>query len=484
VRSALTRVPSNARYLRAVLAATTVLFAVVACTDDTAPERLTAAPAPSAARAAGGLDAELQAYLATLGFTGRVASTLETRLGRRVDHQLADVGRMLWFDTFTGLNDDNSCAGCHSPTNGLGDTQPIAIGIDNNGVVGPGRRGPRNQRRTPMAINTAFYPTLMWNSRFRALSGNPFDNGAGFLFPAPEGASLSAMRHLLVAQAFIPPTERVEVAGFAVPGDNFALRDSVVARLNSSSSYRALFGRVFDDVRAGAPITFEHFGRAVAEFEFTQVYADAPIDRFARGISSAMSDAEKRGAVLFFGKAGCVSCHSVSGASNEMFSDFREHVIGVPQIVPSDGNVTFDGPGANEDFGLEQVTGLSSDRYAFRSSPLRNVALQAAFMHNGAFVRLEDAIRHHLDPAASVQRYSTAMLPSDFQRGIGPSDPVLAGLDARLATPTALTEEQLRDLVAFVRDGLLDPAARPDRLRRLIPEKLPSGRASLTFQFP
>ena len=37
-------------------------------------------------------------------------------------------------------------------------------------VVGPDRQGPRNQRRTPMAINTAFYPTLMWNSRFASLA--------------------------------------------------------------------------------------------------------------------------------------------------------------------------------------------------------------------------------------------------------------------------------------------------------------------------
>ena len=52
---------------------------------------------------------------------------------------------------------------------------------------GPARTGPRNQRRTPMAINTAFYPTLMWNSRFHAPSGDPFDNRQGFVFPAPEG---------------------------------------------------------------------------------------------------------------------------------------------------------------------------------------------------------------------------------------------------------------------------------------------------------
>ena len=43
------------------------------------------------------------------------------------------------------------------------DSQSIAIGIDNNGIVGPDRAGPRNQRRSPMVLNTAFYPALMWN---------------------------------------------------------------------------------------------------------------------------------------------------------------------------------------------------------------------------------------------------------------------------------------------------------------------------------
>ena len=114
----------------------------------------------------GDIDQNLTARLRQLGFTGNIESTLERRLGHRIDKKLADLGRMLWFDTIGGLNDDNTCAGCHSPTNGFGDTQSIAIGIENNGIVGPDRTGPRNQRRTPMAINTAFFPNLMWNSRF------------------------------------------------------------------------------------------------------------------------------------------------------------------------------------------------------------------------------------------------------------------------------------------------------------------------------
>ena len=213
-----------------------------------------------------GLDAELARVLTAQGFTGHIESRFREKLGRPIDRQRANLGRLLWFDIIGGLNDDNTCGGCHSPTHGFGDTQPMAIGIDNNLVVGPHRTGPRNQRRTPLVANTALYPTLMWNSRFAALSGDPFDNSAGFQFPPPEGLSLSHLPHLLVAQAFIPPTERVEVAGFDFPGDNDDIRNEVLRRLNAIDKYRRLFGQVFPQVAAGAPMTFEHFGKRLRSF--------------------------------------------------------------------------------------------------------------------------------------------------------------------------------------------------------------------------
>ena len=439
---------------------------------------------PALAEGRDPLDAQLAAALASHGFTGTIETKFKQKLGRPIDAKRANLGRLLWFDIIGGLNGDNACGGCHSPTNGMGDTQPIAIGIDNNLIVGPHRTGPRNQRRTPNAANTALYPTLMWNSRFAALSGDPFDNSAGLKFPPPEGLSLSYQPHLLVAQAFIPPTERVEVAGFSFPGDNTDIRNEVLRRLNATGSYVRLFKEVFPDVAAGAPINFDHFGKVTAEFEFTLIFANAPLDRFARGHRDAMSRSQKRGALLFFGKAGCVQCHQVSGQSNEMFSDFKQHVIGVPQVAPSFGNVTFDGPGANEDFGLEQVTGNAADRYQFRTAPLRNAAVMPAFMHNGAFVRLEDAIRHHLDPVTSARNFTPNLLPADLQGSLGPIEPVLARLDPLLKTPTVLSEAEFADLVKFVRYGLLDPRILPGHLKRLVPNRIPSGSHLLTFEFP
>ncbi|MEO7860334.1 MAG: hypothetical protein ABIU05_07795 [Nitrospirales bacterium] len=206
----------------------------------------------------------------------------------------------------------------------------------------------------------------------------------------------------------------------------------------------------------------------------------------ARGETDAMTIAEKQGALLFFGAAQCSVCHSVAGQSNEMFSDFQEHVIGVPQIAPSLTNATFDGPGLNEDFGLEQVTGNPADRYKFRTSPLRNVAVQPTFMHNGAFTHLEDAIRHHLNVMDSALHYSPASqnLPADLNGPPGPMIPVLARLDPALSTPIVLTKAQFEQLLAFVRDGLLDSRATPDRLKHLVPRTVPSGRPVLVFEFP
>jgi cytochrome c peroxidase len=368
-------------------------------------------------------------------------------------------------------------------------------------------------------VNTAFYPNLMWNGRFSAVSGDPFDNSQGFLFPLPEGSSKfppndPIVKQLLVAQAHIPPTELVEVAGFTgtlgqidprfdqfddgkggvvPPPDetgfrNEPIRQEVLKRLNGNANYRRLFGKVFPEVAGGGPIDFTMFGRAIAEFEFTQVYANAPVDGFARGNASAMNTPQKRGALTFFGKGKCSSCHVVSGQSNEMFSDFKMHNIGVPQIAPffgfGKGNVIFDGPNEDEDFGLAQVTGNPADRYKFRSSPLRNAALQPAFFHNGAFTQLEDAIRHHLDVKESVKNYNPveAGIDEDLTCRVASPDAMLSTLDPLLAQPIRLTDNEFSDLVTFVREGLLDRRADSQNLCLLIPPSVPSGMPLLLFE--
>jgi cytochrome c peroxidase len=470
-------------------------------------------------------DKQLTAVLKTNGFTGTIESQLEKRLGRKLDHELANLGRLLWFDKIHSLHQDNTCAGCHSPTNGFGDTQSIAIGVDNNNLVGPHRVGARNQRRSPLVINTAFLPNLMWNGRFSANPapgqglGDPFTNRFGFHFPPPEGDSQfppgdPILKHLLQAQAFIPPTELVEVAGFtgtagtigprfdqfdngvglSVPlpdGSGFRnepIRQMGLELLNAVPMYRKLFGKLFPSVKAGGPIDFNMFGLAIAEFEFTLTFADAPIDQFARGRKNAMTKAEKRGALVFFGDGKCVVCHAVKGKSNEMFSDFENRVAGIPQIAPFFGvdksNMIYDGPGENEDFGLEQITLNPDDRYKFRTAPLRNLALSPAFFHNGSYTTLEDAIRFHLNAEELAPRYKAAHfgVAKDLTHRLGPIEPVLDRLDPELRGGIQLNESEISDLIKFVKTGLLDTRATKEHLCKLVPRSVPSGLPVLEFE--
>ena len=129
-----------------------------------------------------------------------------------------------------------------------------------------------------MVLNSAFYPNLMWNGRFRSHSGDPFDNSQGFAFPPPEGRNAiqpphdPSVTHLLAAQAHLPSTELVEMAGFTGTGGPFddgyghpvpaAGRERLYAtsrfgRSCCASSTRRLpiaqaFGSLFPEVAHGA----------------------------------------------------------------------------------------------------------------------------------------------------------------------------------------------------------------------------------------
>jgi cytochrome c peroxidase len=463
----------------------------------------------------GSLNSQLEAVLDDHDFTGEIESQLEAKLGRPINQPLAELGRYLFFDRIQSLHsvagDDefgNPCAGCHDPAFGFGDSQRIAIGVDNNNISGPDRDGPRNQRRAPFSVNAVFYPKLMWTPRFIALSGDPFDNSGGFLFPDAAGGLVTTVQTLLMAQGTVAPTELVEMAGFtgttAAIGGEFAQFDDghgeeipdpthdpiqvqVNARIGAIAAYREMFGDVFN---GGVPIgpddvTTDMRRQAIGEFQATLLAANAPIDRFARGQRWAMTDSQKRGALLFFGKAKCVGCHAVSGGSNEMFSDFEHHRIGAPQVFPDFGvglsNMIYDGPGRNEDFGFEQTEGNPDVRYTFRTAPLRNLKVALGFFHNGAIKTIRRAIKHHFNPQRSLNNYDPDRndLPDDLHEG--PFAAMVAmGLDPKLPTNVNLSRHEMRDLTNFVKNGLFD-----DKMRDfcdLIPAQVPSGMLTVDFQ--
>ena len=111
-----------------------------------------------------------------------------------------------------------------------------------------------------------------------------------------------------------------------------------------------------------------------------------------------------------------------------------------------------------------QISGDPADKYKFRTSPLRNIALAPAFFHNGAFARLEDAIRFHLDPTQTIQpgrgRHRSRTSRAEWDRAS----------TSRISHPMfrnggiELSESQIRDVTQFVKTGLLDPRAKKENL--------------------
>lgn len=112
---------------------------------------------------------------------------------------------------------------------------------------------------------------------------------------------------------------------------------------------------------------------------------------------------------------------------------------------------------------------------------MRNLALSAGFFHNGAYARIEDAIRFHLDPRTQAPLYDPkrAGVDPDLTHRVGPIQPVLSRLDPQM-TPVGLSNSEFEDLVHFVKHGLLDERA--TRTCSTIPKLVPSGLALPVFQ--
>ena len=237
-----------------------------------------------------------------------------------------------------------------------------------------------------------------------------------------------------------------------------------MAEILAIPAYQEMFQAAYPDVPLDQ-LGFEDAANALAAYQadvFT--FLDSPWDRYLQGDVSALSPDALAGAELFYGKAGCARCHSGS-----LMSDLQLHNIGVPQIGPGKGNEE------PYDYGRARETGDDSDLFAFRTPPLRNVALTGPWMHNGAYATLEAAVLHHLHPAQAVENYDFSQLsPLMVAEDSGDTAVHTAALNATsFAQPCpALTDAEVATLLAFL-DALTSPSAMD--LSHTIPESVPSG---------
>ncbi len=257
------------------------------------------------------------------------------------------LGRYLFYDGRMSVNGKESCGTCHR--------QELAF-TDGHGRA-QGTTGQLHPRGSMSLVNVAYVPFLTWAN--------------------PTITSLEA-------QALIPMLGE-EPIELGLKGHEASFLEAV----RRDRIYQERFPKAFPG--AADPYTLSNVIKAIAAFERSIVSMRSPYDRYRWGAdSSAISDAAKRGELLFFSseRAGCFQCHAGWNFSGAI--QFEGSPVARVAFFNT-GVSTYDTPNR----GLFELTRVTEDIGKFRAPSLRNIAVTAPYMHDGSLGTLEEVIQHY-----------------------------------------------------------------------------------------
>ena len=447
------------RFIAAALAAT-----VVACSD-----RIT--PTLPARRPGGALGDRVPSSTAQL-VRQLAASRGITPLPKtpRVRPELVRLGQALAFDKILSGNRDISCMTCHLPAFATGDGKSLSVGQGATGL-GPSREHPDGvfiPRNAPPLFNLNAMMHLFWDGRVSVDAAGNFHTPAGAQL-TPEMTRVFEFG-AISALGLFPVTNRSEMRAALgdnelanVPDDDLTgIWAALMRRLGGIPKYREMFeaayvGTKFDDMN------FAHASNAIAGFIVDQfTFANTPWDKFLAGNDDALSDNQLAGAQTFL-TLKCSICHT--GAT---FSDEQFHDVAVAQIGPGEG----DGAAGHDDFGRLTVTGLASDLYRFRTTPLRNVELSGPYGHDGAITTLRAFVEHYSESDKKLFAYDVTQLEPRLQGTLLMTQSAILAQRDTLLNGVVLTDDLVDKLMAYM-SALTDDAARD--LSKSVPKRVPSG---------
>ncbi len=363
-----------------------------------------------------------------------------------------DLGRLLMHETALGTTPMQpshfatySCASCHFAQAGFRAGIPQGLA---DGGLGFGRFGERRTAdanyleseldrqpiRTPSLLNGAYQECNLWNGQFGATGANA-GTEAEWTVGTPIETNVLGYEGL----------ETQAIAALKV----HRMQDGIAPLIADYPEYAAMFEAAFPGFVATNPALVpaerEMAGLAIGAWERTVLPDEAPFQQWLRGQTNTMSDAQKRGAILFFGRANCSSCHGGPALANMSF-----HALGMGELL---------GPGVFSPFnpkdpvhlGRASFTQVDSDRYTFKVPQLYNLADDAFLGHGSSFSSIREVIEYKNRAVRQTQGVPVDRL-----------DP--------LFVPLGLTENEIDDLTIFLERGLYDA-----NLNRHLPATLPSG---------
>jgi cytochrome c peroxidase len=322
-----------------------------------------------------------------------------------------ELGRRLFYDKRMSGNQTFSCGSCHEQARAFADANVLAVG--STGEIHP--------RNSMSLANVAYLGRFTWANNLLAE---------------------------LETQTVVPM--------FGDTPIELGMRNMegvLLARIAEEPLYPPLFRDAFPG--EAEPITVANIVRAVSAFERTLISGRSPFDRFSRGDTNAISEAAKRGRVLFESeRLECFHCHQgfnlmdVVKYEGKPFVEARFHNTGLYNLG---GTGAY--PTGNR--GLFELTGTAADMGKFRAPTLRNIALTPPYFHDGSAPTLDDVIDHYAAAGRTIASGPSA--------GIGSQNPYKSAfligftLDASERADLKAFLESLTDEVFITDPRFADP---------------------------
>jgi len=355
------------------------------------------------------------------------------------------LGKFLYHETGLAVDPRNpvsmytySCASCHHAKAGFQASMQQGIG---EGGIGFGQKGEERRKnenyidlqvdvqplRSPSTLNVAYQTNMLWNGQFGATGVNTGTEHLWTEFTPKETNKLGY--------------EGVEIQ--AIAGLSVHRQDTDSALINGTV-YKQWFDEAFSTIPQDKRYSKEFIGLAIAAYERTLLPTEAPFQRWLAGDKEAMNARQKKGAVLFFSKGNCVSCHK-GPALNEM--DF--FALGMNDM---EGNGTIRASSAlPANKGRGDFTGEESDNYKFKVPQLYNLKDSPFYGHGGTFNSIREVVQYKNLANPENPKVPLSQLDDEF-------------------VPLGLSDEEVDLITEFISEALYDP-----NLQRFEPTELPSG---------
>ncbi len=356
-----------------------------------------------------------------------------------------ELGKFLFFETGLALvpahniaTESYSCSSCHIPAAGFRPGRPQGIA---DGGLGFGEQGEARFMDTqyqeneidaqgirPLSVlNAAFVTNTLWNGQFGSKGVNI---GTEDLWSLD---TLTEVNHLGFDGMESQNIEGLELHRMVI---NKELMDEY--------GYTPYFDAAFSEFPESERYSPKAASFALSAYLRTLLTTEAPFQKWLKGDKDAMTEQQKKGAMLFFGKANCASCHR--GPSLNAMNFYALGVNDLYQIGAL--NTSADD---NKNKGRGGFTGKAEDMFKFKVPQLYNLKDSPFYFHGASKETLREVVDYFNDAIPENANIPASQISSNFQ-------------------PLNLSEDEIEDLLSFLSDALNDP-----NLERYVPDYILSG---------